>query len=93
MSYYYNPYGQKRNVSDSADARYLIETKAKNPGNPWPVVEACLEVWGKKNPREYKSFLFQLEGIKNTRKDKFASSETEMFRYTLDIPEPVVFLL
>lgn len=31
--------------------------------------------------------------MKQTRRNKFASSETEMYRYTLDIPEKVIFML
>ncbi len=71
----------------------LLELKKNNPTNYWPVIEACLDLWVSKRPTEYKSFLVELADMKATRRNKFASSKTEMYRYTLDIPEMVIYML
>ena len=71
----------------------LLALKRKNPTNYWPVIEACLEIWAAKKPTEYRSFLFELKDMKETRRDKFASSKSGMFRYTLDVPEMVIYML
>ncbi len=71
----------------------LLLLKQKNPTNYWPVIEACLNIWAVKKPTEYKSFLFELQDMKQTRRDKFASSKSGMFRYTLDVPEMVIYML
>lgn len=89
----FNQYGEKRDTTDIEAASRLIKLKEKHGSDVWPVIEECLRIWHAKHPQEYKSFLFQLEDMKNTRRNKFASSETEMFRYTLDIPEKVVYML
>jgi len=89
----YNQYGEPRNTQDIEAASRLIKLKQKHGSDYWPVVEECLRIWAAKKPQEYKSFLLDLKDIQDTRRDKFASSETEMFRFTLDIPETVVFML
>ncbi len=71
----------------------LLALKEKHGTDYWPVIEEVLRVWAAKRPNEYKSFLVDMKDIKETRRDKFASSESEMFRYTLDIPETVMFML
>lgn len=91
--YIYNQYGERRKISDIEAASRLVAMKQKHGGNPWPVIEECLRIWAAKRPNEYKSFLMDLGDVKETRKNKFASSDTEMYRYTLDIPETVVFML
>lgn len=89
----YNQYGEPRDTGDIEAASRLIALKQKHGSDVWPVVEECLRIWAAKKPQEYKSFLVELGDMKETRRDKFASSESEMFRYTLDIPETVVFML
>lgn len=89
----YNQYGEPRDINDIAAAKKLVALKEKHGGNYWPVVEEVLKIWSEKRPHEYKSFLVELKDMQETRRNKFASSETEMFRYTLDIPETVVFML
>ena len=86
-------HGQLRESTDVISVDRLLELKKNNPTNYWPVVEACLDIWIAKRPTEYKSFLVELQDMKQTRRNKFASSETEMYRYTLDVPEMVIFML
>lgn len=90
---FYNQYGEQRDIQDSEAATRLIKLKQQNGSNVWPVVDECLKIWSSKHPQEYKSHLIDLQDIKQTRRDKFAASETEMYRYILDIPEAVIFML
>ncbi len=71
----------------------LLALKHKHQTNYWPVIEACVDIWAAKKPQQYKSFLFELQDMKQTRRNKFASSKSEMFRYTLDVPEMVIYML
>lgn len=87
----YNQFGEPRQVTDIEAIRRLM--KLRQTKDVWIVVEECLRIWSSKRPQEYKSHLIELKDIKETRRDKFASSKTEMFRYTLDIPETVIFML
>ncbi len=90
----FNKQGEARNIQDSQAATRLIKLKDKHGDNVWPVVEECLKIFEAKRPAEYKSYLVELKETKDTRRNKFASSsETEMFRYTLDIPEMVIYML
>jgi len=89
----YNQYGEPRDTRDIEAVEGLLKLKEKHGSDVWPVIEECLRIWTSKHPSEYKSFLFQLDDMKQTRRNQFASSETEMFRYTLDIPEKVIFML
>ena len=89
----YNQFGEQRQVADIEAASRLIALKNKHGSDVWPVVEECLRIWASKKPKEYQSFLLDLKDVQETRRDKFATSETEMYRYTLDIPETVIFML
>lgn len=72
----------------------LEELKGKSAGNPWPVIEECLRIFKETNPQEWTSNLIRLDDIRETRADtKFGLSKTEMFRYTLDIPQKVLFMI
>lgn len=100
MKYIYDQFGIRRRVSDLNAVERLFALKGKSSSNPWPVIEECVKIWEATNPTEYKSFLFELEDIKQTRRDKFASSDPKkdtkyggQFRYTLDIPEKVMYML
>lgn len=89
----YNAYGERRDTRDIEAATRLIKLKGKHGDDVWPVIEEVLRIWSAKHPKEYKSFLLELADIKETRRGKFATSESEMFRYTLDIPEKVIYML
>jgi len=93
MQYIFNAYGEKRSLEDIQMINHLLSLKEKYQTNYWPVIEECLRIWSKKKPQEYKSFLIELKDMQETRRGKFATSQSEMFRYTLDIPETVVYML
>lgn len=64
---------------------------------PWSVIEKCFEYWEKHNPTKYRSFLVNVENLRNSRKNDFASTKDPVtggiLRYTLDIPEEVMFMI
>lgn len=88
----FNRWGDLIKTEDVHMADHLIASKQKHGKNCWPVVEEIIKVWQKKCPSEYKSFLFELEEVRETRANKHAASKTEMYRYTLDIPEFVWYI-
>jgi len=86
------------NASDSAAADKLIQLKKDSGSNPWPVIEACINIWAAKHPIEWESNLIRLEEIRKTRKDsKFASTKDKVtggtLRYTLDIPQTIIYMI
>lgn len=83
-----------RAVEAVKTVEHLETLKRNNQTNPWVVIEACLNLWADSNPTAYRSFLYEIEGIKNTRRDKkFATSTTGSMRYTLDIPEKIIYMI
>ena len=98
--YYYDQWGQKRRWSDVEAVKAIEELKKKSGSNPWPVIEKCIEVWEKSNPNDWKSFLYEVEEVRRTRRDKFAASDSKkdpthngILRYTLDITEKVMYMI
>lgn len=89
----YDQFGVARDIKYLNAANKLFTLKKKSGSNPWPVVEECLKIWTETHPTQYNSFLVDLTDIKETRKNKFASSDQEAFRYTLDIPETVMYMI
>lgn len=89
----FNAWGEPRDTRDIEATQRLITLKIKHGSDVWPVIEEVLKIWQAKHPQEYKSFLWEVEDIKQTRSNKFASSKTEMYRYTLDVPEKVIYML
>lgn len=87
----YNQYGEPRDTRDIEAATRLI--KLRNTKDIWTVIDECINIWRSKRPSEYKSFIVDLDMTKKTRSNKFASSKTEMYRYTVDVPEMVIFML
>lgn len=63
----------------------------------WLVVEEVIKVWKETRQEEFKAYLFELDEIRKSRKNKFASSTTDPYtsgtRYLVDVPEFVVLAL
>jgi hypothetical protein len=97
--YIFDAFGRKRKVSDLNAVESLFKLKQENGSNPWPVIEKCVDIWTKTNPRQWKSFLFEVKSTKENRRNKFAASDPRkdrqggIIRYTLDIPEKVMFMI
>lgn len=73
---------------------HLINLKEKSGSNPWPVIDAVLDMWRSTQPKEYQSFLINLEETRQTRFDQtFGASKSKDLRYKLDIPQKVIFML
>jgi hypothetical protein len=98
--YIYDDFGKKRKISDLNAVETLFRLKRENGSNPWPVIEKCIEIWTQTNPREWKSFLYEVNDTKRNRRNEFAASDPRkdekhggIIRYTLDIPEKVMFMV
>lgn len=73
---------------------HIEKLKSKSGTDPWPVIEAIVDFWVDQSPTRYKSYLYQLEDTRETRLDsKFAESKGGMFRYTLDIPADIMYII
>ena len=71
----------------------------KKTKDVWEVIEECFKIWADKHPKEYKSFLFHVQEVRETRK------RTKGFRgvtkgkdggyieYTMDIPQDIIYML
>ena len=66
-------------------ADHLLDLKKKNRYNPWPVVDAVLGAWAKRNPEEYKSTILTIEEERGTRANAWGSNGDGL-RFTLDVP-------
>ena len=77
----------------AADA--LLEAKKTKPF--WEVVEQVINFWANKEPRAYRSYLVELDSVRNTRSDpKFATAKgdrSQPIRYIADVPEFVTLVL
>lgn len=81
-------------VSAVKTVEHLVSLKARSGSDPWPVIEECLNIWADSNPERFRSFLYGIEETKETRSDaKYGLSKTGAFRYTLDIPEKVMYMI
>lgn len=94
VSYILDKFGIPRKTEHIRAVAQLEELKRKNQANPWPVIEKCLEIWAATTPGAWDSYLIRLDDIRETRQDKkFGESKTGMYRYTLDIPQKVMFMI
>lgn len=98
MKYFYDKFGRRHKWADYQKTQRLLDLKKKSGSDPWPVIEACLKVWSDSKPNTWESFLYEIEQTRETRKDpKFGStvdkSTGATLRYTLDIPEKVIYML
>ena len=94
----YDHLGIKRKLSDIRIVGHLETLKKKSGSDPWPVIEECFKVWQSKNPTEWDSYLYYLEDIRETRKDKKFASSTDkvtggILRYVVDIPQKIMFMI
>lgn len=91
-------FGIPRQSDDVRAVERLEKLKEKHGSNPWPVIEECFTIWSSRHPTHWESYLFYIDDIKETRKEKkFASTVDKKtggtLRYTIDIPQPVMFMI
>lgn len=103
--YIYDHLGIRRKLSDIEAVMLLEKLKQKSASNPWSVIEKCIEIWQKKNPTKWDSYLIQLRDIKETRKITTVGSKqfrgvtrrdkknNGMISYLLDIPFPIMAMI
>ena len=87
--------GNWRDSSVVLAADHLI--KLKSTSDVWTVIAECIKVWTNKNPGHWQSYIIDLQGVKETRKNKFAVSHDKVtggdLRYTIDIPFPLMAMI
>lgn len=98
MTYIYDAFGIKRKIEHINAVEHLEKLKQEHGSNFWPVIEECFKIWKSTHPTKWNSYLIYLDDIKQTRRDKFASSKPDavhqgIFRYTLDLPDPVMKMI
>ena len=98
MQYIYDKYGIRRKWKDIRAVEKLYKLKETSGSDPWPVIEECLNMWVASAPGTWKSFLYEIDQTRETRKDQEFGSTVDnstgaTLRYTLDIPEKVVYML
>jgi hypothetical protein len=98
MTYIYDQFGRRIHLHDVRSVEHLEQLKKKHGNNIWPVIEACINIWAMKKPKEWKAHLYDIQELRDTRKDrKFASTKDKVtggyLRYTLDIPEKVEMMI
>ena len=74
--------------------------KLKKENKLWEVVEECFNIWASKHPDEWRSFLFHVKDVRDSRKvtKGFAGVTKDKehggyIEYTLDIPQDVIYML
>ena len=95
------PYGLK-DARTVAYANELLALKDKSiieeANGIWIVIRRIINIWKETHPKQWKSYLFELDNVRETRLDsKFGlSRNSKMYhgdrgnmRYTLDIPEAI----
>ena len=59
----------------------------------WQIVEFCLEIWAKKNPKEYKKFMQMQTEYRKQRKNKYASTDSKWLRELVNVPREFKYLI
>lgn len=98
MTYIYDQFGRKIQLADVRAVEHLETLKRKHGNDIWPVIEAIINLWADKKPKEWKAHLYDIEELRETRKDpKYASTKDKVtggyLRYTLDVPEKVEMMI
>lgn len=96
--YLFDSNGRKHKVEHLNWIERVTKLKQTSGSNPWPVIDECFNYWAEQSPKRYRSFLVSIDNTRKTRKDpKFASTTDKetggILRYTLDIPEEVMFMI
>ena len=93
----YNSLGE---LVDVSFVENILRLKRISGSSPWPVIEELFKAWQKTRPREYRSHLIYIKDVRSSRRDEFASSDPRkdkryggILRYTLDIPETVMYMI
>lgn len=88
------PSGKLVKMSDVAFVNHLVKLKETNGSDFWPVIDVILKWWQGKNPTEWKSYLLELQNVRETRADeKYGESVGKTGRYMLDVPQSVMLVI
>jgi len=90
----YDQFGRKINMKALAEVQRLEKLKSINQTNCWNVIDECIAIWKRTTPGAWHSYLVRLDTVRDTRRDKqFGQSRTGMYRYTLDIPQKIIYMI
>jgi hypothetical protein len=67
--------------------------KLRNTKPMWEVIDAVLDFWIKSQPKQWKAHLIEIEDIKKTRSNEWASTKDKSLRFMLDIPEKILLMI
>ena len=99
------PYGLKdARIKGFADELLALKDKSiiEEANGIWIVIRRIIDIWKETHPKEWQSYLFEIEDVRKTRLDsKFGlSKESKMYhgargniRYTLDIPQQIYMMI
>ncbi len=83
--------GRVADMKDLQFADKIIEMK--NTRDPWEVIDMLVQRWMDTNPKEYKSFVVNIENKRYTRDNKFGSNSSKTLRSVADIPEKLIYMI
>lgn len=61
--------------------------------NVWEICDFAIKVWERKNPVEARRFLKAQKEYKESRKNKFASTDSKWLRHNVNIPSDISYIL
>jgi len=81
-------------ITDTKNLRFadkIIEMKRTR--DPWEVIDMLVQHWIDSNPKQYKSFVVNVEDKRYTRVNKFGSNKSKTIRSVADIPEKIIYMI
>ena len=80
-----------RDTKDVQFVDHILQLRAE--GKPWEVVDAIVNYWASRHPKQYKSFIVEIEEKRATRENRHASNKSKTLRAIADIPLGVINLI
>ena len=89
--------GKIYNSKDIQAVDNLIKLKRENQTNIWVVIDAVVDFWSRRNPKEWQSYLVEIGAERDTRANpKFADNRYSKekgsgeLRFLVDVPHQVI---
>ena len=76
-------------ASDVKAADYLLKLKSDNQTDMWPVIDAVIDVWERKNQNTWEATIVEIKNERDSRANKHGANKKAGLRQTLDIPMQV----
>jgi hypothetical protein len=59
----------------------------------WEIVDFCIEVWAKKNPKDYQDYFKYMKRYRASRKNKYGSTKDKSIRSLVQVPRELTGIL